>query len=564
MAFNPSFRFRSVPLLLLALSFLPAAALAQAPAPAPASPKDETFSETFDVTVVNVEVFVTDREGKRVTGLTQDDFQVLEDGKPVSITNFYAADGSVVSPGAAGGSQASPSPEVPEDQRLHLGVLVDTTNLAQKPRERLEKELTAFLSTRLAPDDRVLLASYGMKGFKALPFRAGDAEGLKKAVADAFNGAPVLSQRLMQLRSLQAQVNRSATPGGRLDQAEWELDGARLDDAVASYGKQVVEVTRGSVTALEQFLAGMTGLPGRKVLLYVSGGLPVQPLAGILEHYKGHFGPDAGPLEINLEPLLRKVEERANANRITFYALGESETVLTKVAFSRMDDRDRANMARGLDVMSLPTGGLTDLNAKDPAASLARMREDFDSYYSLGYTPPKRQPGESHSIDVKVNRPGLTVRHRQSYRQRTGGETLADQTVSALFFGARENPLAVAVRLAEGAKEKDQQNVTLELVLPLAKIVLVPNGDSQDGKLQIAVAVRDVEGRSSNVTVLELPVRIASAKLQEMQGKTVGYKTKLALRPLEQVVAVGVRDTVANLASVVTTTWKPGMPAPAR
>src|SRR5689334_8108116 len=62
----------------------------------------QTFFESIDVNVVNVEVYVTDRDGKRVQGLTRDDFQVLEDGKPVEITNFYAvSEGRVSQSGAA-------------------------------------------------------------------------------------------------------------------------------------------------------------------------------------------------------------------------------------------------------------------------------------------------------------------------------------------------------------------------------------------------------------------------------------------------------------------------------
>ena len=37
--------------------------------------------ETIDVTIVNVEVFVTDKRGRRVHGLTRDDFEIHENGK---------------------------------------------------------------------------------------------------------------------------------------------------------------------------------------------------------------------------------------------------------------------------------------------------------------------------------------------------------------------------------------------------------------------------------------------------------------------------------------------------
>ena len=57
---------RAVPFV-LSLLLLPAAAGAQEAADEP------TFYESIDVEVVNLEVFVTDASGKRVTGLTRDD-----------------------------------------------------------------------------------------------------------------------------------------------------------------------------------------------------------------------------------------------------------------------------------------------------------------------------------------------------------------------------------------------------------------------------------------------------------------------------------------------------------
>jgi hypothetical protein len=46
--------------------------------------------ETIEVSLVNLDVVVTDKQGRRVHGLTANDFEVLEDGKPQAITNFSA------------------------------------------------------------------------------------------------------------------------------------------------------------------------------------------------------------------------------------------------------------------------------------------------------------------------------------------------------------------------------------------------------------------------------------------------------------------------------------------
>src|SRR5687768_16935281 len=76
-------------------------------------------NESIDVSIVNVDVFVTDRKGNRVRGLTASDFEILENGRPQPVTNSaeYAreqrrggtvADVPATAPGADDTAAASP------------------------------------------------------------------------------------------------------------------------------------------------------------------------------------------------------------------------------------------------------------------------------------------------------------------------------------------------------------------------------------------------------------------------------------------------------------------------
>jgi hypothetical protein len=60
--------------------------LPQLPDPFPQRPPTPTFRSGIDL--VQVDAYVTDENGKPVTGLTADDFEVFEDGKPQVITTF--------------------------------------------------------------------------------------------------------------------------------------------------------------------------------------------------------------------------------------------------------------------------------------------------------------------------------------------------------------------------------------------------------------------------------------------------------------------------------------------
>ncbi|WP_348245888.1 LPS export ABC transporter periplasmic protein LptC, partial [Salmonella enterica] len=82
-------------LLSLALIALVATAgglAAQEAASSESAEDDRPFLETVDVNVINVDVYVTDRDGNPITGLDADDFEVYENGRLMKVTNFYAVE----------------------------------------------------------------------------------------------------------------------------------------------------------------------------------------------------------------------------------------------------------------------------------------------------------------------------------------------------------------------------------------------------------------------------------------------------------------------------------------
>jgi hypothetical protein len=68
-----------------------------------------------------------------------------------------------------------------------------------------------------------------------------------------------------------------------------------------------------------------------------------------------------------------------------------------------------------LRTLSEETGGFAVVNKNDFATAFQRIVEDNSSYYVLAYYPPDARPGRLHKIDVRVTRPGLTVRARKGY-----------------------------------------------------------------------------------------------------------------------------------------------------
>ena len=69
-----------------------------------------TFFAPLNVPLVSVEVYASDRAGRPMPGLTLEDFEIFEDGKPVSISHFYAAPGLTEAAGVTEGTQEEVDP----------------------------------------------------------------------------------------------------------------------------------------------------------------------------------------------------------------------------------------------------------------------------------------------------------------------------------------------------------------------------------------------------------------------------------------------------------------------
>ena len=109
---------------------------------------NETFIDTLDVQVVEVDVVVTDRNGRPVRGLTRDDFELYVEGEPVEITNFFESEilRQPAEPGdrtAAPTADAEPSEaEVAADPAsLTVVLYMDDANLFPPYRSRLLRRL---------------------------------------------------------------------------------------------------------------------------------------------------------------------------------------------------------------------------------------------------------------------------------------------------------------------------------------------------------------------------------------------------------------------------------------
>ncbi len=523
------------------------------------------FFESLDIQVVNVDVYVTDRSGEAVAGLTSDDFELLVDGRPMEISNFYAVDGQVParrmepSPetlAAPSDGQATDLPSVqslPEEQRLHLVIYFDNLFLKPFNRNKVTRQVRNFLSHNLSPEDRVMLVTFERSLHVRQPFTDN-----RQAVADQLFGIEELTGFASQADAARQSTLRNIRSAKTFSEAEPFVD---------FYAKQLFNDLELSIDALKEIVGSLAGLPGRKAVLYVSDGLPMKAGADLYASLDQRFthGASAGLLanRYSVRSSFRELISTANSNRVSFYTL-EALGVRSHASLSAEHSGDQGsqidldiersfNNQETLQMLAADTGGLAAFNTNNIAGALQRMGSDFSSYYSLGFVPRQGGDGRAHSIDVRLrDDKGLQLRHRGSYRAKGPESRLMDRVQASLHHGWQANPMAADLQLAP-PRRGDGRNllVPVTVTVPFNRVTLLPRGAHHTGQLRLVVAVIDDDGKTSIPQVEILPLSIPDEHLEAVLQQDIHYSAEVMVNRGTRHLTVGLRDEVSGEVAVL-------------
>ncbi len=99
--------------------------------------------------------------------------------------------------------------------------------------------------------------------------------------------------------------------------------------------------------------------------------------------------------------------------------------------------------------------------------------------------------------------------------------------------------------------KKGRYNLPLMIRVPIRVVALIPGEQKEEGRLEIYLAIKDNEGRTSDLHRATYPVEVPNELASQAEGMDVGYTVTLAVRPGLAKVAVGVLDAVSGLESFV-------------
>jgi VWFA-related protein len=381
------------------------------PAQPPAAPPQQGPTFKVRVDYVEVDVVVTDRQGNLVRDLKKEDFQVLEDGKSQTISTFTMVDIPIERADRPLFAESPIEPDVktnekPFDGRVYV-MVIDDLHTRFGRSIRVKTAAKQFIERRLGAND--LMAVVHTAGPTDANQEFTNNKRLLLAAVDKTNGR--------KLDSATANKTREYYNTRDLRQQGDPLNDP--DDAERGFN------ARNTLDTLRNVAEWFGSVRGRrKAILFVSEGIDYDIYDMIAQNGSNHH--DAS---VVLDAT-RDAIAAATRSNVAIYGidprgltdLGDESIEIqaypddTSLGIGQGSLQNELRLAQdSLRTLSDETGGFAVVNKNDFSTAYQRIVEDNSSYYVLAYYPPDPRPGRLHKIDVRVTRPGLTVRARKGY-----------------------------------------------------------------------------------------------------------------------------------------------------
>ena len=327
-----------------------------------------------------MDVIVRDKNGP-VTGLNQDDFTLLDNGKPQRISVF-----------AVKGTQSSRRSAVPlppgtvsnrltrngQEGASSTVILIDRLNTSPEDQQYANRKIVKFLEARRS-QDRIGIYAFG--------------NGLR-AVQDLTDDPDRLSRAINSLKPRDANHRTLYTPGP-LEKVEPEMTERALEEYTLLTADDRVLSTKHALEAIARHLAPV---PGRKSLIWVTSSFPLLLQTA---HETKNFSQD-----------MKQAAQALNDANVAFYAVDARGLVYgTRRAWGlTIPGLDTMNTLAGL------TGGRAFYADNGIDSLIEEAVEDSELIYTLGFYPSQEsQEGDWHKLKVSVDKRGVSVRYREAY-----------------------------------------------------------------------------------------------------------------------------------------------------
>jgi VWFA-related protein len=525
------------------------------------APPPQTPTFKSQVEYVEVDALVTDAQGRFVRDLTREDFQVFEDGRPQTISTFALVDLPIERGERPLFAEAPIEPDIqtnerPFDGRVYV-VILDDLHTETLRSQQVKIAMHQFIERNLGANDLMAIVHTGGRTDAAQEFTSN--KRLLLAAVDKFMGRKLPSATIARNEQYFRQLGAG-------------IADPRIPDPYDTERAYNARATMRSLREIAEWLSGLRGR--RKAVIYVSEGIDYDVTDVIRQN-------DA-PGSASASALIADIRDTINAaarSNVSIYAIDpRGLTQLADVSIGVSGFADAQGGAGSADpatpspnaagigasglrnelflsqmnlrALAEETNGYAAVNSNDFTGAFDRIVRDNSSYYVLAYYPPSnRRDGRFHRIQVRVSRPGLTVRARRGYvapRGNSAAKPSPAAGASAAVVEALNSPIQVsglAMRVFAAP---------FKGVAPHASVLFGVEMSGRDlsletgAKIEIAYFAVDVQGKTQGGRTDTITLNLRPESRTRVEQNGLRFLNRLDLPPGRYTFRVAARDVTGG------------------
>lgn len=503
--------------------------------------------------LVQISVVINDKKGKPITDLKQDDFTIFDQGKPQKVTFFSAS---------------SPAPSAPPPplaanvftNRLELKgqdpgevtvILFDALNSSVTDQSYVRKQILRFLQM-LKPQDHVAIYALTSQLILIHEFTQ-DTAALVAAVSQFTP---------KEIAAFDASHPDNFHVPALANDPFWQRFEAHVNNANAEIADQNI-INRAAATsvALRAIANHVAEIPGRKNLIWVSGGFPLSIEVG----YVGAADRESR----SLDPDAKSAGEALNRVNMAIYPVDIGG--VTTLGFTDPSNNNpgcvdcvkeapgffaRQNLWDSERQLAKATGGQAFYGSNDISDAIHRAFDDGRFSYTLGFYPDHGNwNGKFHEVKVTVNRDGVSLRYRKGYFA-TSSRPDGESVITASLQQAAVSPLeATSLGITvTGARQESQANPALSLRVNVnpQQMLLHESHGNQAGSVDLYFIQRDTGGKILSAQRQHVELNLTPQEYETLGKTGFSIDCKIAVPAQADDVRVVARDAASGSIGSVT------------
>jgi VWFA-related protein len=393
------------------------------------APPENSAGHVFKTSarIVVIDVVVTGKNHRPLTGLHQQDFQVVEDGHPQAVQYFeeHGAQTTQLNAPDLPPNVFTNLPRVTQGDSVTVLVL-DSLNTPLDDQRRVHAQVLKYLK-KPAPGRRIAIFTLGTQ-LRLIQSFTDDPALLSAALNQGKKGA----QASPLLQSAAETASTQETAAAMMEYAP-EAAAAMQQFAAEQRSIRTDVRIRLTLDALQQLAAYLAAFPGRKNVAWFSGGFPVVI-------FPDPTGVQPFGAQSDNQSEVRKTDALLTSAQVALYPVGvEGVTVdsLTAGADSRLTTQSELSRPQGaaqernsnhaaMDLIAKQTGGTAIYGSNSLSDALDRVTAHGSDFYTLTYTSTNpATDGRYRKIQVALGRTGYRLDYRRGYYADDGASAQA-------------------------------------------------------------------------------------------------------------------------------------------